>query len=31
MIMSPPKFLGSQVGEEPHNFNNKVKKFFFVM
>ena len=31
MLMNPPKFLGSQVGEEPHNFINEVMKILFVM
>ncbi|KAH0761174.1 hypothetical protein KY290_017247 [Solanum tuberosum] len=29
--MNPPKFLGSQVGEDPQNFIDEVKKIFEVM
>jgi len=29
--MNPPEFLGSQVGEEPQNFIDEVKKIFGVM
>ncbi|WMV18599.1 hypothetical protein MTR67_011984 [Solanum verrucosum] len=29
--MNPPEFLGSQVGEDPHNFINEIKKIFGVM
>ncbi|WMV54289.1 hypothetical protein MTR67_047674 [Solanum verrucosum] len=29
--MNPPEFLGSQVGEDPQNFINEVKKIFEVM
>ncbi|KAH0643755.1 hypothetical protein KY290_033609 [Solanum tuberosum] len=29
--MNPPEFLGSQVGEDPQNFIDEVKKIFEVM
>ncbi|WMV18958.1 hypothetical protein MTR67_012343 [Solanum verrucosum] len=29
--MNPPDFLGLQVGEDPHNFIDTVKKVFGVM
>uniref|UniRef100_M1DVB7 Gag-pol polyprotein n=1 Tax=Solanum tuberosum TaxID=4113 RepID=M1DVB7_SOLTU len=29
--MNPPEFLGSQVGEDPQNFIDEVKKIFGVM
>ncbi|WMV46121.1 hypothetical protein MTR67_039506 [Solanum verrucosum] len=29
--MNPPKFLGSQIGKNPQNFMDEVKKFFEVM
>uniref|UniRef100_M1AKM7 Gag-pol polyprotein n=1 Tax=Solanum tuberosum TaxID=4113 RepID=M1AKM7_SOLTU len=29
--MNPPEFLGSQVGEDPYNFIDEVKKIFEVM
>uniref|UniRef100_M1DYQ0 Gag-pol protein n=1 Tax=Solanum tuberosum TaxID=4113 RepID=M1DYQ0_SOLTU len=29
--MNPPEFLGSQVGKDPQNFTNEVKKIFGVM
>ena len=29
--MNPPKFLGSQTNEDPHNFLDEIKKTFEVM
>ncbi|WMV46481.1 hypothetical protein MTR67_039866 [Solanum verrucosum] len=29
--MNPPEFLGSQIGEDPKNFIDQVKKIFGVM
>ena len=29
--MNPPEFLGSQVGKDPQNFIDEVKKIFEVM
>ncbi|KAH0722626.1 hypothetical protein KY290_005278 [Solanum tuberosum] len=29
--MNPPEFLGSQIGEDPQNFINEVKKIFEVI
>ena len=29
--MNPPEFLGSQTGEDPHNFLDEIKKIFEVM
>ena len=29
--MKPPKFLGSQVGKDPPNLIDEVKKIFGVM
>ncbi|WMV40962.1 hypothetical protein MTR67_034347 [Solanum verrucosum] len=29
--MNPPEFLGSQVGEDPHNFIDEVKKILGVI
>ena len=29
--MNPPKFLRSQVGKDPQNFIDEVKKIFGVM
>ena len=29
--INPPKFIGSQVGKDPHKFIDEVKKIFDVM
>ena len=29
--INPPKFLGSQIGEDPQNIIDEVKKIFEVM
>ena len=29
--VNPPKFLGSQTNEDPHNFLDEIKKIFEVM
>ena len=29
--INPPKFIGSQVGKDPHKFIDEVKKIFGMM